>query len=211
MIGRAVEPHHLKRILAALEGHTTTKKRDRALIVLAMMTGARVGEIVSLDIDQVLEDPRTKNVRIRAISALRKDQIKGKREAGILIIPEKARAALRRWIRAGAGAGLLELPASPRKPLFVVIHGCAAKNAHPGDRLSRRTAQNIFHKLQLEIGILPPYRFHDLRHTFQSALAASGAHPYTIAAASRIRNVKTTMVYVHTRTDELRKAVEKAW
>lgn len=211
MIARSIESRHLKRILRELDGRTITTRRDRAIVVTALATGARVSEIVSLDLAQVLENPRARNVRITSTSALRKNQIKGKREAGILIIPEIARSALRAWIRAARRAGLIRLPAKPGAPLFCVIHGCTAKNALPGQRLSKRAAQSMFHSLQLRIGIVPPYRFHDLRHTFQSRLAETGAHPYTVAAAARIRNVATTIRYVHTRTDELRRAVEAAF
>jgi len=211
VIPRDIEKQHLKRILSALDGKTLSARRDRALVLLALTTGARVSELVSLDLDQVLENPRTGKIRILAITSIRKDQIKGKREAGILVIPEKTRRALRAWIDAARKAGLIKLPPKNRAPLFVVIHGCTAKNAKPGNRLSKRSAQNMFHRLQERIGIVPVYRFHDLRHAFQSALAAAGVHPYTIAAAARLRNVATTVRYVHTRTEEIKKAVESVW
>jgi integrase len=184
-------------------------RRNYAIVAVALCTGARVAEICALDLAQVLDNPQTPGVRIRPITSLRRDQIKGKREAGILILPELARTAIRRWIIAGRHHSLLPRPPlPPHAPLFVVIHACPQKGRAKGDRIAKRTLQNFWLTLQRHLAIDPPYRFHDLRHTFQSFLAEDGAHPYTIASVARVRSVETTVRYVHTRTDELRRAVE---
>lgn len=207
MIGRALEAEHLKKVFRELDGPSLTKIRNRALIMLAYTTGARVGEIVALDLEQVLEYPRTKAIRIREVSSIRRDQIKGKKDAGIMILPEKTRLALRRWIRNAVKARLLKLPAKQGAPLFTVIQSSKAKNAKPGDRLSRRRAQAIFSQAQRNAGIYPPYRFHDLRHTYMSLLAEADVNPFTAAAAARLRSIETQIHYVHTRTQEIKRAV----
>lgn len=53
-------------------------------------------------------------------------------------------------------------------------------------------------------------RFHFLRHTFASRLGDAGVNPYTIARLMGHASIVTSMIYVHTPPDDLRRAAEAA-
>jgi integrase len=101
----------------------------------------------------------------------------------------------------------------PRGPVFIALKTTGKGKAT--DRLSPRMAQISFHSAQRRAGIgrRDQYRFHDLRHSYATAIAAaSGGDVYTVAAAARLDSLNNTLRYVHdnyTRTAAIIEAAGK--
>lgn len=66
----------------------------------------------------------------------------------------------------------------------------------------------LWERIRKEAG-LPQLRFHDLRHSFASALLEAGVHLLTVKEALGHSQLKTTMKYLHL-TDKTRKQAEEA-
>ena len=154
----------------------------RIVILTAAMTGLRQSELLGLrwrDIDWVAERVRVRNVFVRGEHLSEgKSELSTRRSvplAGRLV------RELELWSRRTAYDGNDDLVfAHPRKgtPL-------------DGSKVSRR-----FRQACLDAGIRP-VRFHDLRHTFATRLAASGAPLRTIQEFLGHADTKTTQIYAH--------------
>lgn len=76
------------------------------------------------------------------------------------------------------------------------------------DRPHRRTVYKDFEQARVKIG-MPGLRFHDLRHTCASLLAAEGVDLGTIGAILGHSSTQTTKRYAHLSLDAKRKALRK--
>lgn len=65
-----------------------------------------------------------------------------------------------------------------------------------------------FKKLLRSLNFDESYHFHCLRHTFITNLVNRGTHFDIVKKLARHSNIQTTLGYIHTTSDELRKAVE---
>jgi site-specific recombinase XerD len=178
--------------------------RTRALLLLGLCSALRTKELLALDLDQVVEATGPgRRYRVRSSGHLRAPQSKGRRKgakqwdsAGMFIIGKAARQALRDYIRAAAARGWLELPPKRGQPLFI-----ANKNLDGGHyRISRRTAQYAWTKLQKRAGLLEReqrYGLHCLRHEAISQVAHASKDPHVVAAYGRF-GLQTALRYVHT-------------
>ena len=71
------------------------------------------------------------------------------------------------------------------------------------------TASNVFRRRAARAGLVG-MRFHFLRHTFGTRLGEAGVSPYAIARLMGHSSVETSMIYVHTPVESLRRATERA-
>jgi integrase len=191
------------------ESGSYTGARCRALVLLCAGTGLRLSEAVALDLGQLLVRPeRVNGWQIKTKCVLRKEQIKGKREAAWFVIPEKIKPEIKAYIRLSKKKGWIKFPLQ-KTPLFFTYKNTGKGNG--GQRLSKRTGQHDFKELQKMAAIADPYRFHDLRHTYQTNIRKAGCNdPWIMAQASRLRSIELTMTYAHTDYEEINEAVEKA-
>jgi len=197
---RALTKRDRDRVFATMQAWANTGSkvalRTRALITLAADTGLRVQELVRLDLGQVLADPDADAVRIAAKFYLRRDQAKrGDKGAGNIHVSERARTALRAWIRAARAAQWMQWPAKRGAPLFVGHRGYRGKPGH--GRLSVRAAQWSWHDVQARARIVERYNFHSLRHDAASRLRAAGGDVFDLAAQLRWRKLEHAQRYVH--------------
>ena len=146
------------------------------LVLLALTTGARRGELLSLtwqDVDLergYLRLAQTKNRERRAVP-----------------VPAVTLAQLRTW-------------STGHTPTTWVVPRQSGRSVFPGEHAW---------KVALTHADVPDFRFHDLRHTFASYLAMSGA---TLAEIAEVLGHKTlTMVkrYVHFTQPHTRGLVER--
>ena len=165
-------------------GQTVWSLRDRALLETLYSTGARVSELVALDIGDVREP-----------EGLVRLQGKGRKER-IVPIGEVALDAIRRY-RASLP---LQSSGVPPRALF-----CNQR----GGRLTSRSVARIVtrYSSRLAGGAVSP---HTLRHSFATHLLDEGADLRSIQEMLGHASLSTTQRYTHVATDQLLAVYDRA-
>lgn len=187
------QPKHLPHVLTKDDanalmtfphGQTTGSLRDRALLETLYSTGARVSELVALNMDDV-----------RQSEGLVRLQGKGRKER-IVPIGDLALEAIRSY-RAGLTAQVSRL-AYPA--VFV---------NQRGGRLTTRSVARIVarYSSRLAGGSVSP---HTLRHSFATHLLDEGADLRAIQEMLGHASLRTTQKYTHVVTDQLLAVYDKA-
>lgn len=184
----------LQAYLLSRSAHNFTQLRTSALVLLAWGAALRLSEVLALDVDQVLEEPkRSKLARVRATGYLRTDQAE---RPGAFIITTQARAALGAYLRALIDREWLTLPAQG-VPLWVTVKGGRNKGAPSRTRLGKRAAQLCLEQALQGAGVVrEPYRFGDLRHDALTKFGASCRDPFAVAQFGRMGDARTAARYV---------------
>jgi integrase/recombinase XerD len=139
---RAIDPEDIRLLLAAIDS-----TRDRAMILVLLRTGMRIGELRHT----TLEDLNLKEKRIEIYQAQKN------RVGRVVYISDDARAALKRWLRY-----------RPPKGPYVF---CGQR----GGPLAYETTRTLFNKCVEKAGLAHRgYTLHCLRHTFASELLNAG-------------------------------------
>ena len=165
-------------------GLTVWSLRDRAVLETLYSTGARVGELVALDIGDV-----------RELEGLVRLQGKGRKER-IVPIGEMALDAIRRyrlslpWPSAGV----------PPRAWF-----CNQR----GGRLTSRSVARVVNRYSSRLagGAVSP---HALRHSFATHLLDEGADLRSIQEMLGHASLRTTQRYTHVATDQLLAVYDRA-
>ena len=165
-------------------GLTVWSLRDRAVLETLYSTGARVGELVALDIGDVREP-----------EGLVRLQGKGRKER-IVPIGEMALDAIRRYRLS------LPLPSAgvPPRALF-----CNQR----GGRLTSRSVARVVNRYSSRLagGAVSP---HALRHSFATHLLDEGADLRSIQEMLGHASLRTTQRYTHVATDQLLAVYDRA-
>lgn len=188
------QPRLLPRVLtkddaAALmtipEGKTAMSLRDRAILETLYSTGARVSELVSINLRDF--QPSDGLVRLRG---------KGKKER-IVPIGEVAIQAIRAYRQAVRSKDTKPQDAGP---IFL---------NHRGGRLTSRSVARIVvrYSSRLAGGSISP---HTLRHSFATHLLDEGADLRAIQEMLGHTSLGTTQKYTHVATDQLMAIYDKA-
>lgn len=188
------QPRLLPRVLtkddaAALmtipEGKTAMALRDRAILETLYSTGARVSELVSINLRDF--QPSDGLVRLRG---------KGKKER-IVPIGEAAIQAIREYRQTVPSEGTKRQDAGP---IFL---------NHRGGRLTSRSVARIVarYSSRLAAGSISP---HTLRHSFATHLLDEGADLRAIQEMLGHTSLGTTQKYTHVATDQLMAIYDKA-
>lgn len=188
------QPRLLPRVLtkddaAALmtipEGKTAMSLRDRAILETLYSTGARVSELVSINLRDF--QPSDGLVRLRG---------KGKKER-IVPIGEVAIQAIRAYRQAVRSKDTKPHDAGP---IFL---------NHRGGRLTSRSVARIVvrYSSRLAGGSISP---HTLRHSFATHLLDEGADLRAIQEMLGHTSLGTTQKYTHVATDQLMAIYDKA-
>jgi len=165
------------------EGLGFIEQRDRAMLELMYSSGLRVGELSSLNLDDVNLD-----------EGLVKVMGKGRKER-IVPVGGKAQEALRSY--------LVEkmLQKKGDKALFV---------SRNGRRLDTRGVRRIVRKYSLALGLQGKVSPHTLRHTFATHLLQSGADLRVIQELLGHSSLSTTQKYTHLDITHLMDIYDKA-
>lgn len=167
-------------LLDAKSGDSIQDKRDRALMALMLTTGARVGEVQSADVGDLLTIAGEQCLKIKGKGHNEKD-------AFLKITPAVA-ALLASYLDARG-----ESPTNTNSPLFQ-SHSPRTK----GERISRRAISFIVKSTMRGQGIDSPlFTAHSLRHTAAVTALENGA---TLADAQiflRHTSPTITMRYTH--------------
>lgn len=160
--------------------------RDALLLELLYGTGARVSEIVALDVDDVtpqLDDP---DLGLRLFGKGRKERI--------VPLGSFARSAIGDWLVRGRPTFSIR-SARPGPALLL--------NAR-GGRLSRQSAFNVLAEMGERAGVGVPVSPHTLRHTFATHLLDGGADVRVVQELLGHASVTTTQIYTLVTVEHLR-------
>jgi integrase len=152
---------------------------DRALYTTAAMTGLRQGELIALRWRDV--DWASARIRVRQNYVLgRFGTPKSRRSTRSVPMADRVASELERLSQAADRRGDDEL-------VFA--------DPHDGGPLSKPAILRRFRRVLAAAGLDTTRRFHDLRHTFGTAVAASGVPMRTLQEWMGHRDIATTQIY----------------
>lgn len=189
---KAIPADDVARLLeAASLGEGPTPLRDRALLELLYSTGARISEVVGLDVDDLELDPQTAAARLLG---------KGNKER-VVPIGSYAVDAVEAYLVRGRPA----LAAGGRGIPAVFLNS-------RGARLSRQSAWAVLRTAAQRAGIprADTVSPHTLRHSFATHLLAGGADVRVVQELLGHASVTTTQVYTQVTPDTLREVYTSA-
>ena len=160
--------------------------RNRAIVELLYATGARVGELAGLDVDDLDPDRRT----LRVIG-------KGNKER---TVPYGVPAALAvdDWLRRG------------RPALATGASGPALFLGARGGRVDQRQVRTLVNGLFGALGDTSASGPHALRHSAATHLLDGGADLRAVQEILGHSSLATTQIYTHVSVDRLRKSYQQA-
>ena len=159
--------------------------RDQALALVPFYAGARISEIVALDIDDVARSARKGVLRILG---------KGERVRQVPIHPQ-LHAALNDWLAERADwPGATDTPA-----LFL---------NQRGQRLSVRGAHAIVTGIAAAAGLDDDTTVHILRHTFATTLVRGGTDLVIVAELLGHARLETTRIYTRPSAEDRTRALD---
>lgn len=189
---RALSVDDVARILdAAGQGEGPVPLRDRALLELLYSTGARISEVVGLDVDDVdLSDERASAHLLG----------KGGKER-VVPVGSFARDAVEAYLVRARPA--LALGGRGTPAVFLNTRGA---------RLSRQTAWAVLRVAARRAGLAGADEVspHTLRHSFATHLLAGGADVRVVQELLGHASVTTTQIYTHVTPDSLREVYAMA-
>jgi integrase/recombinase XerC len=159
--------------------------RDRAALELMYASGIRVGELVSLDVDDV--DLGQHTVRVMG---------KGSKERVVPFGVPAARA-IEAWLQA--------------RPQLVKPHsGAALLLGRRGRRADARQVRAAVHEMLSHLPDAPDLGPHGLRHSAATHLLEGGADLRMVQEMLGHASLATTQIYTHVSVDRLRRSYEQA-
>jgi integrase/recombinase XerD len=196
----------ITRLLEAAAGDDPRGLRDRAMLELLYATGARISEVVGLDVDDVDDlsaptpsagRPRVPVVRVRG---------KGAKER-LVPVGSYAIAALQGYLVRGRPSLAAAAGRGPR--------GGALFLNNRGGRLSRQSAWQVLQDTAERAGItsgkegvgISP---HTMRHSFATHLLEGGADVRSVQELLGHASVTTTQIYTLVTVDSLREVYATA-
>lgn len=183
---KAITVAQVESLLNAVSGDDPVAVRDRAILELLYATGARITEIVSLDLDDLV-DPTL----LRVLG-------KGSKER---IVP------VGRYAQTALDAYLVRT-----RPLLAVNgRGTPALFLNQrGGRLSRQSAWQIIHDAAEAAKLPGEISPHTLRHSFATHLLEGGADVRVVQELLGHSSVATTQIYTLVTVDALREVYATA-
>jgi integrase/recombinase XerD len=165
----------VKALLAAPDRDTWLGRRDRALLLLAVQTGMRVTELVTLRVRDV---SLSTGAHARILG-------KGRKNRTATLTPETV-AVIRQWLKERRGQA--------EEPLFPTRQGAPLTRYGVGQLLAKHLSTAAATCPSLNTKQVTP---HTLRHTNAMLLRASGVDIATIALWLGHESTKTTHIYEH--------------
>ena len=157
--------------------------RDRVIIEVLFSTGLRIAELVSLNREQIIIKPITKDLEISIIG-------KGG-HVRIVFFSERAIHWLRKY---------LNTRKDNLEPLFISYQG----RKESTKRLTDRSIERSIKKYAMIAGLPPNTTPHTLRHTFATDMMNKGVDLRLIQEFLGHRNISTTQIYTHVTNKQLR-------
>ena len=166
-------------------------QRNRALFILGCCTGARVSELLSLNVGDVWQFGRP----VDAVYFERRNT-KGKKEGRSIPLVSDAQATITELIAWLEDEGFSTLKTAP---LFPSQKG--------GDRLKRRQALQVIENAKNVAELTGKVTSHSCRKTFAHRVFRNSGNLYTVIEALGHRSISTREQYLSTSEEELREAI----
>ena len=197
---KAISIAEVSAILESVATDTPAGLRDRALLEFLYSTGARISEVVALDVDDVhfAADP--------APAAL---QGSGQEPAAQSVVRLFGKGSKERVVPIGSYArkALSDYLVRARPGLAAKGKGSPALILNQrGGRLSRQSAWMILSKAAERAGVRTEVSPHTLRHSFATHLLEGGADVRVVQELLGHASVTTTQIYTKVSVDALREA-----
>ena len=173
-------------LLDRIGGEEIADLRDRALLEFLYATGLRVGELSSLD----LQDVDLSSGMVRVLG-------KGNKER-MVPFGSKARAAMLGWLPAAEG---LRRPGRDAEAVFLSLRGT---------RLTDRSVRRILDRRIRDAAIAAKISPHALRYTFATHMLGAGADLRAIQELLGHASLSTTQRYTHVGVEALMQAYDRA-
>jgi site-specific recombinase XerD len=173
------------RLLAAPAGGGWRALRDRAVLETLYSTGARVAELVGLDLGALDLGEGTALLRGKG----RKERLAG--------LGGPCLDALERYLQRTEAEGIRRDP----RPVFLNRHG---------RRLGARGVARLLDRHVLAAGLRRGVHPHTMRHSFATHLLQAGANLREVQEMLGHRDVTTTQIYTHLTLDHLMRVYERA-
>lgn len=183
---KAITVDQVEALLNAVGGEDPILVRDRAILELLYATGARITEIVSLDLDDLV-DPTL----LRVLG-------KGSKER-LVPVGRYAQTALEAYLV--RTRPLLAVNGKGTPALFL---------NQRGGRLSRQSAWQIIHDAAEAANLPGEISPHTLRHSFATHLLEGGADVRVVQELLGHSSVATTQIYTLVTVDALREVYATA-
>jgi integrase/recombinase XerD len=168
---------------------TPEARRDRAMLQLLYATGMRVTELVSLDMENLLD--------LEGIKPCVRCMGKGSKERTIPILREAA-AAVTDYLNDGR-----PLLVKNRKENAVFVN-------RRGERLTRQGFWLILKQYAKEANIAVPVTPHTLRHSFATHMLRGGMSLRHVQELLGHANISTTQIYTQVTNEHVRQVYERA-
>ena len=187
----------VEKLLKCADASTPAGALDAALVELLYASGARIGEVASLDVDRI--DFSDKSVRLFG---------KGSKERIVPLYPAALRALdaylahARPVLLANHKGGLAaEEAADAQRALFINARGA---------RMSERSLRARFEKLLARAGLAGMATPHTMRHTFATEVLDGGADLRSVQEMLGHASLSTTQIYTHLTPERLREVSLRA-
>ncbi len=181
----------VEKLLECADASTPAGALDAALVELLYASGARIGEVASLDVDRI--DFSDKSVRLFG---------KGSKERIVPLYPAALHALdaylahARPVLLANHKGGLTaEEAADAQRALFINARGA---------RMSERSLRARFEKLLAQAGLAGMATPHTMRHTFATEVLDGGADLRSVQEMLGHASLSTTQIYTHLTPERLR-------
>ncbi|QGF24851.1 site-specific tyrosine recombinase XerD [Raineyella fluvialis] len=192
---KALGVGQVEALLATPDRETPTGLRDAALLELLYGTGARISEIVRLDVDDL-----THALQVRdGDTAVLRLYGKGSKER-VVPLGSYAIRAVEAWLVRGRPA--LAAVGGDGDPALLL-------NSR-GRRLSRQSAWEIIRRAAASAGLALEISPHTLRHSYATHLLEGGADVRVVQELLGHASVTTTQIYTLVTVDHLREVYAEA-
>ncbi len=197
LLPKALSEEETEQLLAAIVGTGPAVLRDRALLEVLYGTGARVSEVVGLDLGDVAEAVDARGMPLVRVLG------KGDKER-VVPLGQLARLALADWL---SGEG---------RPLFVPKKWRRRSDAEAvflnarGGRLTRVGAFGVVKKYAARVGLEDRVSPHVLRHSCATHMLGRGADVRVVQELLGHASIATTQRYTKVSPEHLRRAYEGA-
>lgn len=189
---KALSEAEVARLIDGVVADDAVGRRDRAMLEVLYATGMRVGELVALDLDDVVSD--TGLVRVLG---------KGRKER-LVPLGDQALWSLARWLEPGGRPRMV-----PKRWRRGGDSTAVFLNTR-GGRLTRQGAWGVLRQRAVETGVSGAVHPHVLRHSCATHMLAGGADVRVVQELLGHASVVTTQLYTKVTVEHLRRAYEAA-
>jgi integrase/recombinase XerD len=197
LLPKALSEEETELLLGAVVGTGPTVLRDRALLEVLYGTGARVSEVVGLNLGDIADAVETSGLPLIRVLG------KGDKER-VVPLGRMARAALADWL-SGPGRPLLV----PKKWRRRSDAEAVFLNAR-GGRLTRVGAFGVVKRYAGRVGLADRVSPHVLRHSCATHMLGRGADVRVVQELLGHASIATTQRYTKVSPEHLRRAYEGA-